>query len=480
MNSSIWKKYKLNLAAMSAFVAWLWIFPLFGICQANLPGKGSQLITFNYAFLFGLAMSFLLMLFIRENRLIKLLTCLSPILNLILTIAIALISSLIPPENFTSPLLSFFVYYFAPVIMGAATAVYFTSWGTTIFHVPPNEKGRYMGTMILGASLTSIIITTVFLFSALPAMLLTGLILFIPAISQQFFNFTETVKNTPDNYSVSALLKPWKNFWLPFAFILLCYYVLSWVTHQSVFPFIREENVFAPVLGYVFYGLISLGAGILLDREEEVEKFALLGLAMLGCTFLFLPVAIKFQILLPLQFLLEGSYALIDLFLWVTLAIAACYFQGNPRQYYALGLFLNIAFILAGTGLTPFLGGQTGEYSFFYLSVFAGIILFAGTIPVRSLRKIKRIPEEKTGLLGLSEEINNLINTEDFSIEIFTQKEKEIIYLMLSGFKNTAIEKKLHISRNTLKTHIRHIYSKAAVKTRSELILKFHHFKSDI
>ena len=53
-----------------------------------------------------------------------------------------------------------------------------------------------------------------------------------------------------------------------------------------------------------------------------------------------------------------------------------------------------------------------------------------------------------------------------------TPRQKEVVSLILKGHKNQAIAEKLSISPNTVKTHVRNIYSKAGVSSRANLILK--------
>ncbi len=57
-------------------------------------------------------------------------------------------------------------------------------------------------------------------------------------------------------------------------------------------------------------------------------------------------------------------------------------------------------------------------------------------------------------------------------LDFLTVREKEIIFLILEGLDNSAISKQIYVSKNTLKTHIRHIYHKAEVKNRVGLLLK--------
>jgi DNA-binding NarL/FixJ family response regulator len=57
-----------------------------------------------------------------------------------------------------------------------------------------------------------------------------------------------------------------------------------------------------------------------------------------------------------------------------------------------------------------------------------------------------------------------------FSTDL-TEKEKEVLAKMLAGKSNKTIADELFVSINTIKTHLKNIFIKAEVKSRSELIV---------
>lgn len=57
-----------------------------------------------------------------------------------------------------------------------------------------------------------------------------------------------------------------------------------------------------------------------------------------------------------------------------------------------------------------------------------------------------------------------------FSTDL-TEKEKEVLAKMLAGKSNKTIADELFVSINTIKTHLKNIFIKADVKSRSELIV---------
>ena len=52
-----------------------------------------------------------------------------------------------------------------------------------------------------------------------------------------------------------------------------------------------------------------------------------------------------------------------------------------------------------------------------------------------------------------------------------TEREKEVISLILLGKKNKEISDELYVDISTIKSHINHIYRKTGVKSRKELLL---------
>ncbi|NUM80466.1 response regulator transcription factor [bacterium] len=53
-----------------------------------------------------------------------------------------------------------------------------------------------------------------------------------------------------------------------------------------------------------------------------------------------------------------------------------------------------------------------------------------------------------------------------------TAREKEILHLLVEGFTNVQISKKIFLSPHTVGTHIKNIYSKLQVHSRSEMVAK--------
>ena len=57
-------------------------------------------------------------------------------------------------------------------------------------------------------------------------------------------------------------------------------------------------------------------------------------------------------------------------------------------------------------------------------------------------------------------------------LSLFTEREKEVLFLLISGLSNKAIAEKLFVSSGTIKTHTLNIYMKMEVSSRTSAILK--------
>lgn len=60
-----------------------------------------------------------------------------------------------------------------------------------------------------------------------------------------------------------------------------------------------------------------------------------------------------------------------------------------------------------------------------------------------------------------------------FDTAVLTEREKEILLFLSKGFANKELAEQLQISVPTVRTHLRHIYEKLHVRSRSEAIVKY-------
>lgn len=58
--------------------------------------------------------------------------------------------------------------------------------------------------------------------------------------------------------------------------------------------------------------------------------------------------------------------------------------------------------------------------------------------------------------------------------EPLSERETEVLGYLTKGYSGKEIAEKMHVSINTVKTHLKHIYQKLHVRSRTEILLRFH------
>lgn len=475
----IWAGHKNRIIPMSAFVAWLWVFPLFGMLQGVMPVSEETLRYFNICFLTGNVIGFLSIGILGHRRYLFTLFKVSGACDFFLMLAILSYTNFLQPAVLpgSSPLPWAMPVLSLAFFMGTFSAVYFAFWGSGISRMPSRSRGHYMGAMLAVAVFFTFGLYLIALGSEILAAIASGFLLLLPTFYAYKFAVYPLQEEVPLNKSkVHPPLYSFRRFWAPFALTLLSLYILSWVSHLVIFPAVSEHHPLAPFFGLQMYGLLALTGGYTLDKLEELEYLGIAGLIFLGSAFFFLPVAAKYDLYLPLILLLEGSYGLIDLFIWVCIAYAALFFKGDPVRYYGWGLFLNILFVLSGIVFQEFFQVLSSGYSTYQMSVIAGAILFCGIFPALSLRKIN--PSNSSPLPAFRQTGTSPALSQFMGNEALTPRELEVVACILSGMDNSSIESKLGVTKNTLKSHIKHIYNKMGVKKRSELFFIIDNFKN--
>ncbi len=132
------------------------------------------------------------------------------------------------------------------------------------------------------------------------------------------------------------------------------------------------------------------------------------------------------------------------------------------KAFYAVGLLiviLNVAVWLASGFSFVVLGDEVAN-ALWRISLIALIALSALEI-LREYRLLeKRLAETSSGKL----------NGEKLSQFKLTNRESEVLDLLIQGRRASWIAQKLYISDNTARAHVKHIYQKLGVHTREELL----------
>ncbi len=90
--------------------------------------------------------------------------------------------------------------------------------------------------------------------------------------------------------------------------------------------------------------------------------------------------------------------------------------------------------------------------------------------PQHTITAIRQIAE---GQLVFPQAARRWLSAAPSNEQALTEREEEILKLLAEGLSNAQIGARLHLSENTIKFHLRNIYSKLGVTNRTEAALKY-------
>ncbi|HOE56315.1 MAG TPA: LuxR C-terminal-related transcriptional regulator [Bacillota bacterium] len=197
-----------------------------------------------------------------------------------------------------------------------------------------------------------------------------------------------------------------------------------------------------------------------------------IGIAMIGLSFIgFMMFDRSAPSYLFIDTLMLGACGVYDLFWWSILG-EMLDFHDNPAKILGIGLSANVLGVLTG-GMLGSIITASGIKNL-SPSVLALVIVFIILVLLPLLhRHLSNLLKNHAFLTALNEmtPIRQEETIDCFTTTgILTERESEIAALLLKGRTYKMIAVELYLSENTIKTHIKNIYSKFNVQSKSELI----------
>ncbi len=446
------------LLSMPLFFGWLLAFPYYGpVYNSAVPDslKDSPLFLL---FVVVHGMTYLLgSLIIKKTK-----ACLK--MMLVSIIAIIVTSAIL--------FLPFDILWFpAMVVFGFFSSLYVLGWCCfySLF-VPNNGRLRLMAAVIILANvifvvfnlLASFLYAQIVMALALLPLIGAGMVLFCFE-----FPYLQTSKEINKRVPVS---RPFLAIICLFVFAL---YLNGGLMFKIILPSLDAQVPFAFYYRFVLYILVLM---IMYVYGEQLQRYfpiymavALLGLAFVSFALLSELIA---GFILTVG-LLEAAFAMLDLFLWVLLGSLA-YLYKAPFKFFGLALAAN----LGGIFLGDFFGDillHSGESIRLITAIFASLSIFIVflVVPWLSRQIDERLPKILEGnILQYSLPGGALEKLEAYLMhgEKLTPREIEITTLIIKGYTNTDIARKLFVSPNTVKTHLKNIFKKFGISKKKELI----------
>lgn len=131
----------------------------------------------------------------------------------------------------------------------------------------------------------------------------------------------------------------------------------------------------------------------------------------------------------------------------------------------AITMYLFMDIILFKCGICPFSWNTFRLRSSLFFFLFAGGRFWRKNDSTEPVRRFRKFGSNRIFGRGQEDRINNFLLLHNIS-----QREKEVIQLIVEGKTNKEIDQELFISSHTVKNHIYNIYQKLHVKNRFQLI----------
>lgn len=167
--------------------------------------------------------------------------------------------------------------------------------------------------------------------------------------------------------------------------------------------------------------------------------------------------------------LMLGACGILDLFWWSILGDMLALYE-NPVKIMGFGLSANVFGILIGgsLGSTLMASGDPGyNPTLIGLSVVCISFLLLPPLHPQLIALLQHLTYLNS--VYVKEHSEPTVVDSSFYAQ-FTEREKEIIQLLITGKTYRSIAEELFVSENTVKTHVKNIYSKAGIQSKYELM----------
>lgn len=250
--------------------------------------------------------------------------------------------------------------------------------------------------------------------------------------------------------------------------LLLCIFIIiatinSGLMYQVINPYFGHLDV---IVSW-YWALPYIGAIFIMRNISASKRIYMLyvAIAMIGLGFIsFLIMNSSWVSYIVIDTLILAAFGIYDLFWWSVIGEMLDY-TVNPSRLLGIGLTFNVSGVLAGgmIGSAIFTSSNIKLHSSIIALALAFIILIILPILHNKLSDLLKIKAYSVSVTAKD-------HKETLYISQLTERENEIVALLLKGRTYKMIADEMYLSENTIKTHIKNIYSKLNVNSKTELI----------
>lgn len=353
------------------------------------------------------------------------------------------------------------------VILSFIGGVYVAAGGYYYSLYPKDLRLKTIGQILILSNIIMIIINTISM-NISPSLGL-GLAILSLILSMVFLNKSKDEIKKDKNTKNSNIMDNINVIGLLYGFIAIIT-ITSGLMYAVINPIFSHHKVLTSIYWAIPYIFVIY---ILMKYPEKVNGPYVLYIAitLIGISFLlFLVLDRSWISYIIINTIMMSAFGVCDLFWWSIIGELLDYGK-NPAKLLGLGLSANILGIFIGNTIgVKILNVSNGINP----SIIALVIIFIILIILPLLNKyLSLIISEHIFLFKLyrgEEEFQGEAVDHVKRYPNLTDRENEVVDLLFRGRTYKMIAEELCLSQNTIKTHVRNIYSKYNVISKSELI----------
>ncbi|MFZ7134206.1 MAG: LuxR family transcriptional regulator [Eubacteriales bacterium] len=378
------------------------------------------------------------------------------------------------------------LWFIALIIMSLFAGFFVSSIGFYIKHYfQSHQRYRAVADVLIYSNILMIIINVISVNVSDIMGLGMSMILLVIALFMAF-----NLELNPENFNEMVPIfqreeKPLPSILKPF--IVLCFFITiitinSGLMYQVVTPAYSHLEVLASYYWAVPYILTLY---ILRNLPKSINQAYILyiAMAMIGLSyiaFMWLDTSTITSYLI-IDTLMLGAFGVCDLFWWSIISNFMDY-SNHPAKILGIGLSMNVLGVLIG----GFIGNQflfvEGDNT--NASVIALIIIFIVLVMLPILNhQLTKIFNNHMFLVNFSKMKDSEQEKTVLRLQYndrLTEKEREVVQLLLKGYTYKGIAESLYISQNTMKYHTKNIYQKLHINSKMELIKLYSELEENI
>ncbi|MDD4550102.1 MAG: helix-turn-helix transcriptional regulator [Syntrophomonadaceae bacterium] len=363
-----------------------------------------------------------------------------------------------------------FLWTVSFIVCALASGCAVAAWGCFLKScTPKNERIKTCADVLIYSNILMIFINLIAIYRS-PFI---GLGLSMLALILAGF-FTMLLPITGEQIAESSDTKAYLSLKEPMLFLILFVVI---ITINSGLMY----QVFNPAFEHLtwltsWYWAVPYIAALIIMRNlpGKVKRsfFLYVGMAMIMASFIaFMFLDRSATSYFVVDTLMLGACGIFDLFWWSIIGEMLEH-TDHPVKIFGIGLSANVLGVLIG-GL---IGSAITSFNLPSANV-AVIALTVVCITIAILpplnNQLVRLLKSHTYLMAYStmgeKQQKNIVSTAKV-VDLLTDREQDVLRLILAGKTNKAIAAELFISENTVKTHVKNIYSKYNVSSRAEII----------